>query len=136
VNILNFSHFSGEILKELRTNEGPLTKSFQCKKEIQNKIWSPPPTTGYDGSFDIGVDYKFQDPETYTGPVVQGWEPGKFKQYQIHACFEQIQTCTGQVQTCLDKLQHAADKFKHVLHKFEHILDRFTLLQKTNSLSC
>jgi hypothetical protein len=80
-------------VKELKTNEGHLTKHFECKKENHNKIWSPPPTNGYDGSLDIGVFYKFQEPESYTGPVVQGWEPGKFKEYQIQTYFEPVQTC-------------------------------------------
>jgi len=97
---LNFFLSSGEILKELKTNEGHLTKHFECKKENHNKVWSPPLTTGYDGSVNSGVDYKFQDPETYTGPVVQGWEPGKLKKNQIQTCFEQNKTCSEPVQTC------------------------------------
>ncbi len=68
--------FSSTILKEL-INEELLIKNFECK----NKIWSPPPTIGYNGSIDNRVAYKFEDPKTYSGPVVQGWEPGKFKQY-------------------------------------------------------
>ncbi len=68
--------FSDTILKEL-INEELLEKNFEC----QNKIWSPPPAIGYNGSIDNRVVYKFEDPKTYSGPVVQGWEPGKLKQY-------------------------------------------------------
>ncbi len=72
--------FSNEVLDELASQDGLWTENFDCKNEIRNTMWSPPPTAGYDGSIDIGVAYKFQDPKTYSGPVVQGWEPGKLNQ--------------------------------------------------------
>ncbi len=69
--------FFSEELNDL-TNDVELSdQNFECKKEIRKEIWTPPPITGYNGSIDVGVVYKFQDPETYKGPVVQGWEPGE-----------------------------------------------------------
>jgi hypothetical protein len=75
--------FRNEVLNELTSEDGMWTKNFDCKNEIRNKMWSPPPTTGYSGSIDNKVVYQFEDPKTYSGPVVQGWEPGKFKQFVI-----------------------------------------------------
>jgi hypothetical protein len=79
--------FSDTILEELIDEERQmLNKYFDCK----NKIWSPPPTIGYNGSIDIRVAYKFEDPKTYSGPVVQGWEPGNLTQYQVEVFYRTV----------------------------------------------
>ena len=54
-------------------------------------MWSPPPTTGYNGLLNLGVFYKYQDPKTYSGPVVPGWEPGKLNKL-ISSLNTQVET--------------------------------------------
>ncbi len=81
------------------------SETFDCKNEIRRKMWSPPPSTGYSGLLDTEVVYKFQDPKTYSGPVVQGWEPGKLKHNQAEA----YQACLNmfkQIERYLSRLKH------------------------------
>ncbi len=51
----------------------PANKFEKCSNQT---LWHPPSTDNYKGAVDTSVTYKYQDPKTYKGPVVPGWEPG------------------------------------------------------------
>ena len=73
-----FRDKSAEMLKEKDNFETNRNKQrFVCKSEIRKEIWSPPSISDYSGKVDVNITYSFEDPKTYKGPVVQGWEPGK-----------------------------------------------------------
>jgi hypothetical protein len=90
--------FRNDKQTELTSEDGMGTEVFECKNEIRSKMWSPPPATGYNGLLDLGVFYKYQDPKTYSGPVVPGWEPGKLNKF--------ISSLNTQVETCSFKAKH------------------------------
>ena len=53
------------------------SKTFECPRQRTESLWHPPPTDDYKGHIDESISFKFEDPKTYKGPVVPGWEPGK-----------------------------------------------------------
>ena len=36
------------------------------------QFWSPPPLSGYSGPVNTTVNYNYDDPATYQGPVIRG----------------------------------------------------------------
>jgi hypothetical protein len=52
-------------------------ESLQCGKGNRPSAWTAPSTSDYAGEVDKSIEFKWQDPATYQGPVVQGWEPGE-----------------------------------------------------------
>ena len=61
----------------MKNDKSLRNENFECKNENRSKYWTPPSTTDYKGNIDPSVNFTYADPETYKGPVVQGWEPGK-----------------------------------------------------------
>ena len=72
LNTLQCFSFSNDL--DSLINSG---KAFECPRQRAEALWQPPSTDDFKGAIDESISFEFEDPKTYKGPVVPGWEPGK-----------------------------------------------------------